>query len=129
VTWLRCRIAIWDTLFYNFHKLHNNFPELEEAVINRVVSSTDLQKNTREIIDWTRVHGEPVVIETYGKPMAVILSYEDYQRWLQDVAAGKGSVIPETERAKLKRIGELTESLFADADWEEIEAGREDRWF
>lgn len=97
--------------------------------MNKVVSSTDLQKNTREIIDWTRVHGEPVIVETYGKPMAVILSYEDYQRWLQDVAARKESAISASEQAELKQIGELLKSALADVSWEEIEAGREDRWF
>jgi prevent-host-death family protein len=48
----------------------------------KTVTSTDLQKNTREIIDWTRTKGEPVVIETYGKPMAAILSYEEYEAYL-----------------------------------------------
>ena len=95
----------------------------------KVVSSTELQKNTRAIIDWTRVNGEPVVIETYGKPMAAILSYEDYQKWLQYVAAEKEPVSASSERVKLEQIGELLEATLADADWAEIEAGREDRWF
>ena len=49
----------------------------------RVITSTDLQKKTREMIDWTRTRGEPVVIETYGKPMAAILSYDEYQAYQQ----------------------------------------------
>jgi len=49
----------------------------------KVITSTDLQKKTREMIDWTRTRGEPVVIETYGKPMAAILSYDEYQAYLQ----------------------------------------------
>ncbi|MCP4426073.1 MAG: type II toxin-antitoxin system Phd/YefM family antitoxin [Chloroflexi bacterium] len=97
--------------------------------MEKIVSSTELQKNTRKIIDWARVSGEPVVIQTYGKPMAAILSYEDYQRWLKFVAAEKQPAITTVEQAELKQIEELTKSLFADADWEEIEAGREDRWF
>jgi len=51
--------------------------------MRKVVSSTELQKKTREIIDWTRVKGEPVVIETYGKPMAALLSYDEYQNYQQ----------------------------------------------
>jgi PHD/YefM family antitoxin component YafN of YafNO toxin-antitoxin module len=35
------------------------------------------------MIDWTRTRGEPVVIETYGKPMAAILSYDEYQAYQQ----------------------------------------------
>jgi prevent-host-death family protein len=49
----------------------------------KVITSTDLQKKTREMIDWTRTRGEPVVIETYGKPMAAILSYDEYQAYQQ----------------------------------------------
>jgi prevent-host-death family protein len=51
--------------------------------MSRVITSTDLQKKTREMIDWTRTRGEPVVIETYGKPMAAILSYDEYQAYQQ----------------------------------------------
>jgi prevent-host-death family protein len=49
----------------------------------KTITSTELQKNTREVIDWTRTQGEPVVIETYGKPMAAILSYKEYESYLQ----------------------------------------------
>jgi PHD/YefM family antitoxin component YafN of YafNO toxin-antitoxin module len=51
--------------------------------MSKVVSSTELQKKAREVIDWARVKGEAVVIETYGKPMAAILSYDEYQAYLQ----------------------------------------------
>lgn len=51
--------------------------------MSKVVSSTELQKKTREVIDWARIKGEAVVVETYGKPMAAILSYDEYQAYLQ----------------------------------------------
>ena len=51
--------------------------------MSKVVSSTELQKKTREVIDWARVRGEAVVVETYGKPMAAILSYDEYQAYMQ----------------------------------------------
>ena len=47
----------------------------------KTVTSTELQKNTREVIDWTRTRSEAVVIETYGKPMAALLSYDEYQAY------------------------------------------------
>lgn len=50
--------------------------------MTKTVSSTELQKNTRQIIDWTRTEGEAVIIETYGKPMAAILSYKDYEAYV-----------------------------------------------
>jgi prevent-host-death family protein len=96
--------------------------------MERVVSSTELQKKTREIIDWARVNREPVVIQTHGKPMAAILSYKDYQKWLQFVAVEKEMSITAVEQAELKQMGELL-SVLADVTVEEIEAGREDRWF
>ncbi len=97
--------------------------------MEKIVSSTELQKNTRQIIDWTRINDKPVIIQTYGKSMAVLLSYEDYQRRLQFAVDEKQPTITAAEQAELKQIEELTKSLFADASWEEIEAGREDRWF
>ena len=51
--------------------------------MSKVVSSTELQKNTREVIDWARIRGEAVVVETYGKPMAAILSYDEYEAYRQ----------------------------------------------
>ena len=51
--------------------------------MSKVVSSTELQKKTREVIDWARTKGEAVVIESYGKPMAAIVSFEEYQAYLQ----------------------------------------------
>lgn len=49
----------------------------------KTITSTELQKNTREVIDWTRTRGEPIIVETYGKPMAAILSYDDFQAYDQ----------------------------------------------
>ncbi len=51
--------------------------------MSKVISSTELQKNTREVIDWARTKGEAVVVETYGKPMAAILAFDEYQAYLQ----------------------------------------------
>ena len=51
--------------------------------MSKTISSTDLQKKTREMIDWTRVEKEAIVIETYGKPMAALVSYDEYQNYLQ----------------------------------------------
>lgn len=51
--------------------------------MSRIISSTELQKKTREVIDWARTRGEPVVVETYGKPMAAILSYDEFEAYQQ----------------------------------------------
>jgi prevent-host-death family protein len=64
-------------MLYNFRK------HAKEHIMFKTITSTELQKNTRGIIDWTRTRGEPVIIETYGKPMAAILSYDEYQAYWQ----------------------------------------------
>ena len=48
----------------------------------KIVSSTELQKRTRDIIDQARTQDTAIVVETYGKPMVVILPYDEYQEYL-----------------------------------------------
>lgn len=48
----------------------------------KVITSTELQKQTREAIDYARVERDAVIVETYGRPMAVILSYDEYQAFM-----------------------------------------------
>jgi PHD/YefM family antitoxin component YafN of YafNO toxin-antitoxin module len=52
-------------------------------MMSKTVTSTELQKNSRAIIDWTRLRNEPVIVETYGKPMVAILSYDEYLAYQQ----------------------------------------------
>jgi len=47
-----------------------------------IITSTELQKQTRQAIDYARVARDAVIVETYGRPMAVILSYEEYQSYM-----------------------------------------------
>lgn len=49
----------------------------------KVITSTELQKQTREAIDYARIERDPVIIETYGRPMAVILSFEEYESYVE----------------------------------------------
>lgn len=51
--------------------------------MSKTITSTELQKKTREMIDWARMEGEAIVIQTYGKPMAALVSYDEYQNYLQ----------------------------------------------
>lgn len=48
----------------------------------KIITSTELQKQTREAIDYARVERDAVIVETYGRPMAVILSYDEYQAYM-----------------------------------------------
>ncbi len=56
----------------------------------KTITSTELQKKTREMIDWTRMNNEPLIIQTYGKPMATLVSYDEYQHYLQYKQARNG---------------------------------------
>ncbi|CUS04356.2 conserved protein of unknown function [Candidatus Promineifilum breve] len=49
----------------------------------KVITSTELQKQTREAIDYARVERDAVIVETYGRPMAVILSYDEYNAYME----------------------------------------------
>ncbi len=49
----------------------------------KVITSTELQKQTRETIDYARIERDAVIVETYGRPMAVILSYDEYQAFME----------------------------------------------
>lgn len=48
------------------------------------VQSTDLRRRVREVLDRVRVEREPVIVQTYDTPQAVLIPYEDfeaYQAW------------------------------------------------
>lgn len=49
----------------------------------KVITSTELQKQTREAIDYARVERDAVIVETYGRPMAVLLSFDEYRTYLE----------------------------------------------
>ena len=49
----------------------------------KVITSTELQKQTREAIDYARVERDAVIVETHGRPMAVILSYDEYNAFME----------------------------------------------
>ncbi len=95
----------------------------------RVITSTDLQKKTREMIDWTRTRGEPVVVETYGKPMAAILSYDEFQAYqqykqaraarfarLREAAAFNAAANNLTEAEALALVDTVRQTVFAEVN-------------
>ncbi len=49
------------------------------------IQSTDLRRRVREVLDKVRLKREPVVVQSYDTPQAVIIPYEDfeaYREWL-----------------------------------------------
>lgn len=52
--------------------------------MTETIQSTDLRRQVREILDRVRRKQEPIVVQTYNTPQAVLIPYEDfdaYQAW------------------------------------------------
>jgi prevent-host-death family protein len=47
-------------------------------MMTETIQSTDLRRRVREVLDRVRLRREPVVVQSYGTPQAVIIPYEDY---------------------------------------------------
>ena len=48
------------------------------------VQATDLRRRVREVLDQVRMKREPVIVNTYDTPQAVLIPYEEfkmYQAW------------------------------------------------
>ncbi len=48
------------------------------------IQSTDLRRRAREVLDRVRLKGEPVIVQNYGTPQAVLIPYTDfaaYREW------------------------------------------------
>jgi prevent-host-death family protein len=77
----------------------------------QTIQSTDLRRRVREVLDRVRIEGEPVIVQTYDTPQAVLIPYADYaayrawregraerQAWLAELRAIAEEV---SERAAL----------------------------
>lgn len=42
------------------------------------INSTDLRLQTRDLMERVKFKGERFIVETFGRPMAVIISWEDF---------------------------------------------------
>jgi len=51
--------------------------------MSRVIRTTDLHNRTRDVLDWARIDGEEVVVQYFGRPAVVILSFDKYQDYLK----------------------------------------------
>jgi prevent-host-death family protein len=48
------------------------------------IQSTDLRRQVREVLDRVRQQQEPIIVQTYDTPQAVLIPYEEfeaYQAW------------------------------------------------
>jgi prevent-host-death family protein len=45
------------------------------------IQSTDLRRRVRDVLDRVRIKREPVIVQNYGTPQAVIVPYEDFEAY------------------------------------------------
>ncbi len=45
-----------------------------------VVTATELRLKTRDLMERVKFRGEHFIVENFGRPMAVMISVEDYMR-------------------------------------------------
>lgn len=45
------------------------------------VKSTDLRRRIRQVLDQVLKEGEPVVVQTYDTPQAVLIPYDEYEEY------------------------------------------------
>ncbi len=45
------------------------------------IQSTDLRRRVREVLDRVRLKGEPVIVQSYDTPQAVLIPYEDFESY------------------------------------------------
>jgi prevent-host-death family protein len=46
--------------------------------VTETIQSTDLRRRVREVLDRVRLKREPIVVQSYDTPQAVLIPYEDY---------------------------------------------------
>lgn len=55
-----------------------------ETVKPETISATKLRIKTRDLMEQVRYEGARYIVETFGRPMIVLISYEDFLR-VQDL--------------------------------------------
>jgi len=55
--------------------------------MTETIQSTDLRRRVREVLDRVRLKGEPVIVQSYDTPQAVLIPYEDFETYREWRAA------------------------------------------
>lgn len=80
------------------------------------IQSTDLRRRVREVLDRVRLKGEPVIVQNYDTPQAVLIPYEDFETY-REWQAGR-----EQRQAWLAELRAIAEEVSARATLTEDEA-------
>ncbi len=72
------------------------------------INSTELRTKTRDLMERVKYNGEIFLVETFGRPMAVIMSVEEYARVREALTASglhlsQSALAPEPSANSFKR--------------------------
>ena len=99
----------------------------------KVVTSTELQKNSDIIIDWAKSGREAVIVETSGQPLVAILPFDEYQDYLeykkmQDARADRFKRLRQlAEQNATYELSEAEVLALAEAAREEVYQNNQDK--
>jgi prevent-host-death family protein len=82
----------------------------------KTIQSTDLRRRVREVLDRVRMEREPVIVQTYDTPQAVLIPYDDfeaYRTWRER---------QRKRAAWLKELQSIAEEVSRRADLSDAEA-------
>ncbi len=54
------------------------------------VTATELRLKTRDLMERVKFKGEHLIVENFGRPMVVMISFDDYMR-VRDLLNGNGN--------------------------------------
>lgn len=70
-----------------------------------IINATDLRNKTRDLMERVKYHGDIYLVETFGRPMAVIMSVEEFDTLWKLVHPESSVSLPRTKaRATLERM-------------------------
>ena len=84
--------------------------------MTETVQSTDLRRRLREVLDRVRLERDPVIVQSYDTPQAVLIPYEDF------VAFREWQVSRAQRQAWLAELRAIAEEVSARAALSEDEA-------
>jgi prevent-host-death family protein len=88
-------------------------------MVTKQVSVAELRANLSDLLGTVYYGKEPVVVERKGKPMAVLISPEQYERYQQDVMERFRQTVDELQRLNadidpqegMREVDELVEEV------------------
>lgn len=61
------------------------------------INATDLRNKTRDLMERVKYHGDIFIVETFGRPMAVIMSVEEFDSLWKLVHSESSVSLPRTK--------------------------------